>query len=197
MLETINHFFQEYGVWGLFSLAFLDSFILPFPPFFLQIALSLLDPSSALIFATYAFMGSFLGAPFGYLLGKKLGKPLMHKVIPNKWMKTAEEKMLKNGDAFIIIGSFTPIPFKVITIMSGVFNFSFARLMLYVFLGRGSKFFLIGFAFYLFGEQAKIILDQYLNLGLFGFGALLAVSYMIWRYINIKKSASNTDARSE
>lgn len=187
MFEQISAMFMQYGSLGLFFMAFLDSFVLPVPPFFLQIAMSLLDPPSALRYATIAFLGSIAGAPMGYLLGFWLGKPLMHLVLPQKWIDAATQQFEKNGDAALLIGSFTPIPFKVFTILSGVFHFPLAKLMVYALIGRGLKFYLIGVLFHFFGKHAKVLLDQYLEVTLLAIGAVLAV---VWFVLKRKKSAS-------
>lgn len=184
MFDQITQIFMQYGSWGLFSLAFLDSFVLPVPPFFLQVAMSLLEPSNSLKYATIAFIGSILGAPAGYLLGKSLGKRLMHLVLPKKWVELATVQFTKNGDAAVLIGSFTPIPFKVFTILSGVFGYSFSKLMLYAVLGRGLKFYLIGVLFYFYGKHAKEILDNYQETALLGMGAVVAV---IWYVLHKRK----------
>ncbi|MGC5324173.1 YqaA family protein [Brevibacillus sp. SYSU BS000544] len=189
MFDQITELFMQYGVWGLFALAFLDSFILPVPPFFMQIGMSLMDPSSSLEYATYAFIGSVLGAPAGYLLGKWLGKPLMHKVLPQKWADLAAEQFAKNGDAAVLIGSFTPIPFKVFTILTGVFGYSFWKLMLYAVLGRGLKFYLVGVLFHFYGKHAKEILDQYQETTLLGIAALVA---LVWFFFKKRKKVHNT-----
>jgi membrane protein YqaA with SNARE-associated domain len=181
MFEQITHIFMQYGIWGLFGLAFLDSFIVPVPPFFLQIGMSLIDPASAMRYATVAFTGSILGAPVGYMLGKWLGKPLLQKLLPEKWTAMATEQFAKNGDAAVLIGSFTPIPFKVFTILSGVFNYSLTKLMLFAILGRGIKFFLIGLLFHLYGKHAKVLLDNYLEVTVLGIGALVAIVWLIWK----------------
>ncbi len=181
MFDTITEIFMQYGLWGLFSLSFLDAIILPIPPFFLQIGMSLLAPASALQYATVAFTGSVLGAPIGYLLGKWLGKPLMHKVVPAKWVNSATNLFEKDGDAAVLIGSFTPIPFKVFTILSGVFGYSLTKLMLFAIIGRGLKFYLIGLLFYFYGEQAKALLDQYLEVGLLSIAVILAIGWFIMK----------------
>lgn len=179
MFDTISELFMQYGLPGLFTLAFLDSIILPVPPFFPQIAMSLYEPSASFQIATVAFTGSVLGAPVGYLLGKWLGKPLMHKLVPDKWAVKAMAMFEKNGDAAVIIGSFTPIPFKVFTILSGVFSFSLTRLMIYSILGRGSKFFLIGTLFHFYGKHAKVLLDNYLEITLLIVAILLAIGWYL------------------
>jgi len=181
MFDQIAQIFTQYGMWGLFALAFLDSFILPVPPFFLQIGMSLVEPGAALRYATVAFTGSLLGAPVGYLLGKWLGKPLMHKIVPAKWTQAATEVFEKNGDGAVLIGSFTPIPFKVFTVLSGVFGYSLTKLMFFAILGRGLKFYLIGILFYLYGKHAKVLLDEYLEITLLGVAAVVAIGWYIWK----------------
>ncbi|UFJ39224.1 VTT domain-containing protein [Brevibacillus humidisoli] len=179
MFDTISEIFMQYGQFGLFALSFLDSFILPVPPFFLQIAMSLVSPADALYYATVAFFGSVLGAPMGYLLGKALGKPLMHKVVPARWVEVATDKFTKDGDAAVLIGSFTPIPYKVFTILSGVFGFSLFRLIVYSILGRGIKFYLIGVLFFLYGKHAKELLDQYLEVSLLAVAVILTLGWFL------------------
>jgi membrane protein YqaA with SNARE-associated domain len=179
MFAHLSQFFMEYGVWGLFVVSLLDSFILPLPPFFIQIGLSLLQPQEALWIALLAYTGSVLGAPIGYVAGKSLGQPILKRLLPEKWTALATEQFDKNGDAAVLIGSFTPIPFKVFTIMSGMFNYSLTKLMFFAILGRGFKFFLIGYLFYLYGKHAKALLDQYLQASLLGVAAVLAILWFI------------------
>ncbi|MFM1652065.1 YqaA family protein [Brevibacillus sp. B_LB10_24] len=187
MIDQLTEIFMRFGTWGLFGLAFLDSIILPLPPFFLQIAMSFLNPSYAMIYATVAFIGSIAGAPVGYLMGKVLGKPILNKILPQKWISVATDKFAKDGDAAVLVGSFTPIPFKVFTILSGVFGFSFMKLILYAILGRGIKFFGIGLLFYWYGEYAKTLLEQYLDISLLGVAAVLAVGWLAFKLVRSRK----------
>lgn len=181
MFERISPFFLEYGIWGLFLVSLLDSFILPIPPFFIQIGFSLLQPEQALWIALLAFTGSVLGAPIGYMLGRWLGKPILKRILPEKWTVLAAEQFAKNGDAAVLIGSFTPIPFKVFTILSGVFNYSLTKLMFFAILGRGLKFFLIGFLFYLYGKHAKELVDSYMEASLLGAAVVVAILWFVFR----------------
>jgi len=184
MFDQITETFHQYGIWGLFGLSFLDSFILPVPPFFLQIAMSLSVPAFALAYATVAFTGSVLGAPVGYVLGKLLGKPLMHKILPEKWVQTAVDKFSQNGDAAVLIGCFTPIPFKVFTILSGALGYSLPKLMLFAILGRGIKFYLIGVLFHFYGKHAQVLLDEYLEITLLLLAAVLALGWYVKSKVN-------------
>ncbi|MBJ6360173.1 YqaA family protein [Paenibacillus sp. GCM10012307] len=155
MIQSILDFLKDFGVWGLFIHSFIDAIIFPIPAFFLQVSLSLLDPSSALWLATVGFIACLLGTPFGYLIGKLLGKSLLYKILKKKWVDKATEMFNKNGEAAILIGAFTPIPFKVFTILSGCLNFPLWRLMAYAALGRAIKFYAIGILFYVYGRAAE------------------------------------------
>lgn len=79
MFQQIMDFFMNYGAWGLFIHAFADAVIFPIPAFFLQVSLSLLDPSNALWLATIGYIACLLGTPIGYLIGKGLGHSIMYK----------------------------------------------------------------------------------------------------------------------
>lgn len=155
MFQDILDFLMKFGPWGLFIHAFADAVIFPIPAFFLQVSLSMLNPTSALWLATAGFIGCLLGTPLGYLIGKVLGKSVLYKLLKAKWIDAATNMFNKNGEAAILIGSFTPIPFKVFTILSGCLNFPLWRLMVYAALGRATKFYVVGILFYLYGRSAE------------------------------------------
>ncbi|WP_400164305.1 YqaA family protein [Brevibacillus sp. TJ4] len=187
MFAQLSQFFMDYGNWGLFIVSLLDSFLLPLPPFFLQIGLSLIQPTEALWIALIAFTGSLLGAPVGYVMGKWLGQPILNRLLPEKWTLLATKQFEKNGDAAVLVGSFTPIPFKVFTILCGVFNYSLTKLMLFAILGRGMKFFLIGFLFYFYGKHAKELLDTYMEASLLAAAAAVAIIWIVVKQLAKKR----------
>lgn len=155
MFQDVLDFLMKFGPWGLFIHSFLDAVIFPIPAFFLQVSLSLLNPSTALWLATAGFIGCLLGTPVGYMIGKLLGKSVLYKILKKEWIDAATERFQKNGEAAILVGSFTPIPFKVFTILSGCLNFPLWRLIAYAAIGRATKFYVVGILFYLYGRSAE------------------------------------------
>lgn len=155
MFQDVLDFLMKFGPWGLFIHSFLDAVIFPIPAFFLQVSLSLLNPSTALWLATAGFIGCLLGTPVGYMIGKLLGKSVLYKILKKEWIDAATDRFQKNGEAAILVGSFTPIPFKVFTILSGCLNFPLWRLMAYAAVGRATKFYVVGILFYLYGRSAE------------------------------------------
>jgi membrane protein YqaA with SNARE-associated domain len=155
MFQAVVDFLKDFGPWGLVIHSFLDAIIFPIPAFFLQVSLSILNPSTALWLATAGYIACLLGTPVGYYLGKIMGKSVLYKFLKKEWIDAATERFQKNGEAAILIGSFTPIPFKVFTILSGCLNFPLWRLIGYAAVGRGLKFYIVGLLFYLYGQAAE------------------------------------------
>lgn len=191
MLQQMTEYFAEYGIWGLFLHSFIDAIIFPIPAFFLQVSLSLLDPSNALWLATAGYIGCLLGTPIGYLIGKVFGNKVILKILKASWVESANRMFQKNGEAAILIGSFTPIPFKVFTILSGCLNFPLWRLMVYAALGRAAKFYVVGGLFYFYGKAAEnMVQDVSLYLS-------LTVIPLLLIYFIIKKRRKKKKEQAE
>lgn len=155
MLQSIADFLKDYGALGLAIHAFIDAIIFPIPAFFTQVSLSLVHPQDALWLATAGFLACLCGTPIGYLIGRLLGKALLYRILKKQWIDAATRMFQKNGEAAILIGAFTPIPFKVFTILSGFLNFPLWKLMVYAAIGRAAKFYIVGGLFYLYGRAAE------------------------------------------
>ncbi|MED1917658.1 VTT domain-containing protein [Bacillus thuringiensis] len=155
MFQNILDFLMEYGYLGMFIHSFADAVIFPVPAFFLQVPLSLVDPSQALWIATVGYIACLIGTPVGYFIGKVLGKSVLYKILKKEWIDSATVLFQKKGEVAIFIGSFTPIPFKVFTIMSGCLNFPLWKLLGYAAIGRAVKFYAVGFLFYFYGKMAE------------------------------------------
>ena len=160
MFQQLLDFLKDFGAWGLFIHAFIDAVIFPIPAFFLQVSLSALNPSNALWLSTVGFIGCMLGTPFGYWIGKALGHSILYKFLKKDWIDKATVMFQKNGETAILIGSFTPIPFKVFTILSGCLKFPLWRLIAYAMIGRAIKFYAVGLLFYLYGRAASNMVND-------------------------------------
>ncbi|CAH0119460.1 MULTISPECIES: YqaA family protein [unclassified Paenibacillus] len=192
MLQGMMDFFKDFGAWGMFLHSFLDAVIFPIPAFFLQVSLGLMDPSNALWIATVGYLACLLGTPVGYFMGKLLGKSILYKILKKSWIDSATNLFNRNGEAAIFIGSFTPVPFKVFTILSGCLHFSLWKLIGYAAVGRAVKFYTVGVLFYLFGRAAEGMIHGYLTYTLLGVACLLAVGLMIKRKLQKKKQTAQT-----
>lgn len=191
MFQAVVDFLKEFGPLGLFIHSFFDAIIFPVPAFFLQVSLSLLNPSTAIWLATVGYIACLLGTPVGYYLGKVMGKSVLYKFLKTEWIDAATAKFQKNGEAAILIGSFTPIPFKVFTILSGCLNFPLWRLIGYAAIGRGLKFYIVGFLFYYYGRAAESMVKD-VSLYIFVGAVPIVIVYLMLRKRNRKKKEQAT-----
>ena len=156
--------FQGYGDLGLFVLAFIESSFFPVPPDILIIAFTIAKPESWAWYATVSTVGSVLGAGFGYLLGNKIGEPLLERIVKKETIMKGHGFFEKYGEWAILIAAFTPIPYKVFTILAGILGLDLKKFFVASIIGRAGRFFLIGYVTMAFGKQLLDIVDQYILL---------------------------------
>ena len=173
--------FLPFGSAGLFAIAFIESSFFPIPPDLLLIPLALLNPELALFYAAVCTAGSVLGALLGYYIGLKGGRPVMKKLFGEKKTKSVEDYYRKYGDWAIAIAAFTPVPYKVFTIASGVFRHSIRNLIIISIVGRGARFFLVAGVIALWGEQILALLTNYFEIVTVGVTAVTIVVYLLYR----------------
>lgn len=191
MVDSVVEFFKDFGLIGMFIHSFVDAIFFPIPAFFLQVSLSIINPSQALWLATVGYIACLLGTPVGYLIGRVLGDSVLHKLLKKNWVQSASDLFKRNGEAAILIGAFTPIPFKVFTILAGCFKFSVWKLLAYAALGRAVKFYAVGAIFYYFGRSSEDFVMSYLSI-IFGVIALLLfIIYYVRKRVQNKKNEAD------
>lgn len=168
---------HPFGSLALTVFAFLDSSVFPIPPLFLQVALSLERPRRSFWYAFVNTTASVLGACLGYLIGYALYDSVGRWVIDTWGMRPqfdqAGEQFRTNAFVFVILYSFLPFPYKVITIGSGFFHASLPTLLLASVVGRGFRFFLLGALCYFWGPRVRSFLEKYFNLVCLAIGVLV------------------------
>jgi membrane protein YqaA with SNARE-associated domain len=85
----------------------------------------------------------------------------------------------ENAFLAILAAAFTPIPYKVFTVASGVFETSLGVLVSASVLGRGLRFFGVALVLRWLGPPAKDFIDRYFNLLTVLFFVLLVLGFWI------------------
>ena len=105
------------------AISFADSSFLPLPPDFLLIPMSIARPKRALHYAIVCTIASVAGAVLGYAIGAFLwdtvGQWLIRIYGLKARLRTFRELYARWGGWVIVIKGFTPIPYKLVTIVSG------------------------------------------------------------------------------
>ncbi len=176
---------SRWGLSALGILAFTESVIFPIPTDSLLMALCLGHPKKSFRFATVATVFSVLGAIAGYALGFWLWQTLasfFFEYMPGFTPDTfqyIQAKYQENAFLTIFAAAFTPIPFKVFTIASGVFAVGLPTLLAASLLGRGLRFFAVAAMLRWAGEPARKFIDQNFNLLTVIFFVLLALGFWV------------------
>jgi membrane protein YqaA with SNARE-associated domain len=175
------------GAWALFGIAFAESSFFPIPPDALLIPLVLGRPTRGLWFAMVCTAGSVLGAIAGYLIGSFLFASIGQAILDfyGATDHYASLGQMFNENLWLTLGTagFTPIPFKVFTIASGVFEVPLATLVVASAIGRSGRFFLVGTAIYVFGPTIRSFLDRYLEWITIALFVLLIAGFYAVRYL--------------
>jgi membrane protein YqaA with SNARE-associated domain len=177
-----------YGTPALAGISFAESSFFPIPPDVLQIALSVGRPKRSFFYAAVSAAASVLGGIVGWAIGTFLWHAVddVMFAIPGFTHEAFDHvQHLYVGNAFlaIVTAAFTPIPFKVFTIASGVFGVPLPLLVVASALGRSGRFFLVAGTIYVFGPAVRSFLDRYLEWVTLGLFVLLIAGFYAARYL--------------
>ncbi|MEI5909403.1 YqaA family protein [Bacillus spongiae] len=188
ILTAIEEWLLDYGVWGLILVSFTESSFFPIIPDVVLIPLALANPDSALLYALYTTLASAFGAILGWFIGKKLGRPILQRFVSEKVIVKVEEYFEKYGSLSILIAGFTPIPYKVFTVFSGVSNMRISTLFFWSLLGRGIRFFLEAALIITLGEQAWPFIENNFTIVTVTVAVVIIIGFVIYRSILKRRS---------
>lgn len=178
-----------YGGPALFLLALVESSIFPVPPDVLLIALCIALPSRAWRFALLASAGSVLGGLLGYSIGWGAWpyvNTFFFDYIPGFTPAVFErvQGLFAEYDFWVVFtAGFTPIPYKVITIGSGVFNINLLIFFVASLISRSLRFFLVAWLLHRYGAGMREFIDRYFNLLSIVFVLLLIGGFLLLKYV--------------
>ena len=175
------------AIFLLGAVSFIEASFFPIPPDVMLIPMVLMNPSRAWLFALVATSFSVLGGIFGYIIGtfsyEHIAEPLLYSLGKEAEMVNFSNKYNEIGFWAVITAGISPIPYKVVTIMSGATNLNFA-----VFLGasiasRGVRFFVVAGLLHFYGHEIRDFIERYLNWVFMLFVILLIVGFIGFKLI--------------
>jgi len=184
---TISWAEKPQGTWALFLIAFAESSFFPIPPDVLLIALCVGAVTKSYRFAAICTLGSLLGGIAGYGVGlygfEMIGEPIVKAYHGEPVMEKIKTWYDTYGFWGNLLAAVTPIPYKVFTIASGAFEFSFTSFMLASVIGRSLRFFAVATLLFFFGPQIKAFIEKYFNLCAWAFMILLIGGFILLKYL--------------
>lgn len=166
--------------------SFLESSIFPVPPDVLLIPMVLANRRAAWAIATTCTLASVIGGLFGYAIGygfsETLGAWIIHFYGLQNAMNAFQSKFAEYGLWIILIKGLTPIPYKIVTIASGLAHFNLTVFVLASIATRGARFFLLAALLYRFGEPIRNFVEKRLTLVTSLFAACLVGGFLVLHY---------------
>ena len=148
-------------------ISMIESVIFPLPVDPFLAGLTLAVPKKAFRFAFICTIGSVIGGVIGWFLGYLIGPSIENLFLYFPWFTEEKFNAVKfaykeNGMLIIFLGAFTPLPYKIITITSGIAEVNIIAFVLMSILGRGIRFFIVAYLVKFFGKPALLFLQKHI-----------------------------------
>lgn len=177
---------KPYSTWFVNAFAFLESIIIPLPTDPLLLAKAAAEPKKALRFALEVTLFSVLGGAAGYYIGSHLWawlSPLIFDyIMPKELFLTIKGRFEESVFLFVVLGGFTPLPFKAFALTAGSMHLNFLNFLMGCIVGRGLRFLTVGALVYFFGAQIKAFIERWLEAFfiILGLGLAAVIVLKIW-----------------
>ena len=165
-LDLAGHKSSKYY---LAIVSFIESSFFPIPPDVMIVPMVISKKYDFIKIFLIATIFSVMGGMFGYLIGVfffEFSTNIMNFYgYEDKLFNI--KKNLTNSDGFyawlgiIFLAGFTPLPYKVFTIASGLIGFNFFIFILISLISRGLRFFIVSYLSYKFGDLFNKFIDTH------------------------------------
>ena len=148
--------------------SFVESSFFPIPPDIMIIPMVIAKKNDYLKIFLIATIFSALGGLFGYFIGStffELGKTVIEFYGYEEKVLDLQNKMSsKSGIIFwlgtLFLAGFTPLPFKVFTITSGIISFNIIIFFFICLISRGLRFYIVAFFSVKFGKAFGTFIEK-------------------------------------
>ena len=174
-----------YAGWVLALISFAESVFAPIiiDPFLA--ALVLASRERWKYYVAISILGSTLGGIAAYLLGAlffdAVGQWLLESSGMERQFLYISDQLNNNSFAFVLLGAFSPIPYKLVALSSGLLHVNFMVFLVASLVGRTARLALAGYVAYTFGPYALNLFRQRFNL-IFGILILLGLIFGLVRF---------------
>ena len=175
------------ALWALTIIAFVESSFFPIPPDALLIPMIIANPRKAWLYAAVAMLASVLGGLLGYAIGalafEQIGKPVLTALGKTQALAAYSEKFNAVGFWTVLTAGITPLPFKVVTIMSGATAMPIILFLTTAVIARGIRFFAVAALLWFFGGRIRHFIERYLGWVFLFFVIMLISGFMGVTYL--------------
>ena len=163
-MEKTQH---RHAIWWLAAFSFIESSVFPIPPDVLLIPMVLAAPtrwfSIAAICTLSSVIGGYLGYAIGYYAMDTIGWQILGFFHLVEKFHAFKPMVDEYGVWVIIVKGATPIPYKLITIAAGAFDFDLVQFTFASIISRGIRFFLVAALLWKFGPPIRTFVEKRLK----------------------------------
>ena len=150
-------------------ISFIESSFFPIPPDVMVIPMVIAKKRDFIKIFIIATIFSVLGGVLGYFIGAfffDIGMQIMDFYSYGDKLNSLKVS-LTNGDSFfawfgiLFLAGFTPLPYKVFTIASGLIGFNLLIFVLISIFSRGLRFFIVSYLAYKFGNLFTLYMEKH------------------------------------
>ncbi len=161
--------------------AFTEAFIFPIPADPFLIALILANKKKfvwySLLCTIFSVLGGITGYYIGFIFWDEIGIHITEYLALTDQINTFKKLYNANGSIAVFIAGVSPIPYKLVTIISGISSMNFFYFCFFSLLSRGLRFFLIGFLIFWFGSRVQSFIEN--RLGFFTLMTIVGIAIIV------------------
>ena len=169
----------------LVGVSIFESFVFPVPTALLMAPMVIATPNKVFRLVTITTLMSVLGAFVGYFLGYGAITVIEPWIQQMGWwdqLLAARTEFEKYGVWAVLIGAFTPAPFKLFTISAGMLHMSLIGFFLASLIGRAAHFYLIGYAMAWAGPKMEPVVRRYIEWLGWAIVVIAIIAYVLHEY---------------
>lgn len=167
--------------------SFTESSFFPIPPDAMIVPMVLARPERAwriaFICTVASVVGGFFGYAIGYFLFETIGRPIVDLYGYQAAFDKFQHQFQEWGLWIILIKGMTPIPYKIVTIASGVAHFDLLVFAAASLLTRAARFFLVAALLKIFGPPLRTFIERYLTLVTTALLLLIVGGFVALKYV--------------
>ena len=174
--------------------SFIESSFFPIPPDIMIVPMVIAKKNDYMRIFLITTIFSVIGGIFGYLIGAiffEFGSNIMNFYGYEDKLFNIKNDLI-NSDGFyawlgiLFLAGFTPLPYKVFTIASGLIGFNLFTFVIISFISRGLRFFIVSYLSYKFGDLFTKFMEEHGSKWFTIIGILIVtiglVIYIIFRF---------------
>ena len=149
--------------------SFIESSFFPIPPDVMVIPMVISKKKDFIKIFLITTIFSVIGGMFGYLIGSfffDFGMQIMNFYGYENKLSNIKNNLLHNDGFYawlsiLFLAGFTPLPYKVFTIASGLIGFNFLIFIFISLISRGLRFFIVSYLSYKLGDYFSKFMDKH------------------------------------